>query len=793
MKHRKKNASINPIEATAVNSSALMKDGKSTGNVAADATNETAATNGATKDMRGVSEAKKEEIKNAIAIEESNKNDNGGQPLPETVLSADNNNNVMILTGKRKRKAVTTLSPFITQHRRVERKAAHTEEEFAQSWICAECKEAECMMQPDADALVICDGTCRRVFHWPCAGFTSVPDPELPFYCNDCTRKQHHCSICQQYGQDDEDVFCCNRKDCGLYFHESCLSMQNVDVQIREVESTYKSGGENAVTEIRRIFICPAHVCWTCTQTDEKQQEKDKNRQEDEDRQQEQAGQRTKVKRKSNGGPKKTSSFESKSERFLFHCIVCPISYHASCIAPTSRFHEIALLCHEHSQTYKLPELDTESSFQKMIELKVDEKYCNLEIQRQNKIAAKGQNSFLPGLFGDRLSKREEKLDEILQTEYAAQSASREAVIDPREIMSGFCLPCDIQKEVEKQPPNFRQIYALKYDPNNRPPRALPRDVCHCVGHCGEDCLNRLLYVECFGDVSGGSGGGNGNAAAENGGGTNSNKIKNTATNCNVGPNCGNRQLGRRALKKCKPAREKGRGWGLQTLEKVCKGELVQEYIGEVIDEREKDRRLQEWTREHPNDPNFYIMALSPGWYIDARHMANLCRFVNHSCEPNCILHPINVNGHMRNGVFALRDISPGEFLSYDYHFDTKQGDRFICRCGSTHCRGTMKGGVKVEDGNALTKSQVWEEAKAQYERDKKYVTEYFEGEETRRSQVAVMVPAADKADELVANGVQQRHRPQVIARRVFLWRSAVRGSDFDSRLRRIQKRVIEK
>ena len=60
------------------------------------------------------------------------------------------------------------------------------------------------------------------------------------------------------------------------------------------------------------------------------------------------------------------------------------------------------------------------------------------------------------------------------------------------------------------------------------------------------------------------------------------------------------------------------------------------EYIGEVINEKTKNTRLEEWTKEHPNDPNFYIMELQAGWFIDAREYGNLSRFINHGCDPNC-------------------------------------------------------------------------------------------------------------------------------------------------------------
>lgn len=46
-----------------------------------------------------------------------------------------------------------------------------------------------------------------------------------------------------------------------------------------------------------------------------------------------------------------------------------------------------------------------------------------------------------------------------------------------------------------------------------------------------------------------------------------------------------------------------------------------------------------------------------------------LGRFVNHSCEPNCEMQKWSVSGLSRMGLFALRDIQPGEELSYDYNF----------------------------------------------------------------------------------------------------------------------------
>jgi hypothetical protein len=281
-----------------------------------------------------------------------------------------------------------------------------------------------------------------------------------------------------------------------------------------------------------------------------------------------------------------------------------------------------------------------------------------------------------------------------------------------------------------------------------------------------------MLYVECFGDSF------------------NSGEKTNKHSNCKVGLKCCNRKLGQRKFAKCKPAREHGKGWGLTLGASVMKGDLIQEYVGEVIDETTKTQRLADWAEEHPNDPNFYVTALKHGWFIDARLNANLSRFINHSCEPNCILLPINVGGHVRNSIFAMRDIIAGEFLSYDYQFDTRQGDRFACRCGARKCRGTMKGGAAVADATIKrTKNVLWQDARARFDRDKKFLEECTEDEEKRGSQVDATVPGAESKDETVAAGAKDRHRDTVQRNRIFLWRNVVRGSDFAARLARLEKK----
>lgn len=429
-------------------------------------------------------------------------------------------------------------------------------------------------------------------------------------------------------------------------------------------------------------------------------------------------------------------------------------------------------MCHEHASICKLPDLDPEISIQDRIERAIDEKFNDF-VDRRNRHAKaarmNGKNVFFPGVFGGAGTTRDSEILNALRDDEHAEKLGQK--ID----RLWFCLPCDLKEEVHAKPPTYRHVHALQYaSTSNKPPRLPPSgDVCQCVDRCGDGCINRMLYTECFGDA----------AKTKHG--------HSKYSNCTVGTNCGNRQLGQRKAAKCKLQREKGKGWGLCVINKAKKSALIQEYIGEVIDAATKERRLTGWFQEHPNDPNFYVMALQPGWFIDARDVANLSRFVNHSCEPNCKLLQINVNGRMRCGIFALRDIDPGEFLSYDYHFDTRHGDRFICCCGSLICRGTMKGGSAQQNASSSNKSkaELFEDAKASYERDKKFLAEFHDDRGNRSTQVAAVVPGADggSQDELVANGAQAKHRDIAQRSRLFLWRNAAQGGDFASRLAKLR------
>ena len=88
-------------------------------------------------------------------------------------------------------------------------------------------------------------------------------------------------------------------------------------------------------------------------------------------------------------------------------------------------------------------------------------------------------------------------------------------------------------------------------------------------------------------------------------------------------------------------------------------GQFVHEYVGDLIDEEECKRRIEK--AHDDNVTNFYMLTVDKNRVIDAGPKGNNSRFMNHSCEPNLETQKWNVNGDVRVGLFAVKDIPAGE------------------------------------------------------------------------------------------------------------------------------------
>ena len=115
------------------------------------------------------------------------------------------------------------------------------------------------------------------------------------------------------------------------------------------------------------------------------------------------------------------------------------------------------------------------------------------------------------------------------------------------------------------------------------------------------------------------------------------------------------------------------------------KGQFVIEYVGELIDEATCQERVQ----KGEDITNYYMLTIDKDCIIDAGPMGNLSRFMNHSCDPNCETQKWTVNGEVRVGLFASREIMAGEELTFDYQLDCLGkwffGNSVNLNCGFCH------------------------------------------------------------------------------------------------------------
>ena len=95
-----------------------------------------------------------------------------------------------------------------------------------------------------------------------------------------------------------------------------------------------------------------------------------------------------------------------------------------------------------------------------------------------------------------------------------------------------------------------------------------------------------------------------------------------------------------------------------------------------------------------------FLFTVNDSTLIDGSMGGNSARWMNHSCDPNCLAQVhVNIDGdEARDKVLieTLRTIRAGEELTFDYGIvlavpHTARVKRiWACRCGSPRCTGTM-------------------------------------------------------------------------------------------------------
>ncbi|KAI0224877.1 histone methyltransferase set1 [Massospora cicadina] len=136
-------------------------------------------------------------------------------------------------------------------------------------------------------------------------------------------------------------------------------------------------------------------------------------------------------------------------------------------------------------------------------------------------------------------------------------------------------------------------------------------------------------------------------------------------------------------------ARSNIHDWGLFAREPIKKGELVIEYVGELI--RSDLADVREYRCFARGIDASYLFRIDEDYVVDATDAGNIARFINHSCQPNCKARITRVAGQSRIFIYADEDIERHQEITYDYQFPIEDEDSKIkCLCNTPACRGFL-------------------------------------------------------------------------------------------------------
>ncbi|KAK1406971.1 hypothetical protein QVD17_38581 [Tagetes erecta] len=138
--------------------------------------------------------------------------------------------------------------------------------------------DSVCAICDNGGSLTCCEGKCFRSFHATpdseeaqdssceslCLSSKEVEDPQ--YKCENCKYSIHQCFVCAELGSSDKssnaEVFRCSSATCGHFYHPKCVAklLQQNDKTEQQTLKEKIAAGEP--------FICPAHKCAVCKQTE---------------------------------------------------------------------------------------------------------------------------------------------------------------------------------------------------------------------------------------------------------------------------------------------------------------------------------------------------------------------------------------------------------------------------------------------------------------------------------------------------------------------------------------------
>ncbi|CAH9145878.1 unnamed protein product [Cuscuta epithymum] len=258
---------------------------------------------------------------------------------------------------------------------------------------------------------------------------------------------------------------------------------------------------------------------------------------------------------------------------------------------------------------------------------------------------------------------------------------------------------CAINRIDSEKPPPFKYILTVKYPEWFRPS---PPKGCDCPGKCSDSrkCL----------------------CAVRNGGELPYNRngaivevkplVYECGPHCKCPPSCYNRVSQNGIKIQLEIFKTESRGWGVRSLTSIPSGTFICEYAGELLEDREAERRvgIDEYLFDigHNNSDSSIQTSTNNneagedvGYTIDAAEYGNVGRFINHSCSPNLyaqnVLYDYEDKKMPHIMLFAADNIPPLRELTYHYNYTVDQvrdssGNIKVkkCFCGSAECSGRL-------------------------------------------------------------------------------------------------------
>ncbi|KAG8192446.1 hypothetical protein JTE90_017976 [Oedothorax gibbosus] len=499
---------------------------------------------------------------------------------------------------------------------------------------------------------ITCSLACGKSYHLECLGLKRKP--KVAFRCVSCMADTK-CRMCDG----NEGVTKCSLSTCPTYFHEKCLAKF---VYLRKEQN-----------------LCPNHLCFMCAQNN-------------------------------------PQSFKSAKGTQLL-CIECPMAFHnrESCVPPGSNFlGKSKMLCSKHfSKEDQLCHISTCLKCNKDGEL-IECKSCPVALHRscysmeciphpaedfvcdqckQRKYLQNGQlimgrfemkwwpGKIIPPSERPVFMKDKERPDgEFVVYYYGVKRFcwANAGCVYPYELAQ-IIYPNRIRKMLDDETleviaetyadhlldesiknirhtfRSIRENYIVSpVEYGRQSGRVVEECTCDKSDPCTPDsnCLNRCLKIEC-------------------------------SSSCKIGELCQNQRFKKKQYAATKVIYSKFKGYGLAADEAIEEGAFVIEYVGEVITREEYHVRYAELQKDKTS--KYYFLEIDSKRLIDAGPKGNMSRFINHSCQPNCIMKKWWVNKDTHIGIFSIKPIAAGEELTFNYRFVAEIQQ---CYCRAEECKG---------------------------------------------------------------------------------------------------------